>query len=202
MQQRFSADELSQEICGGVEERRFSAALHASIMPPGFCPCGPQALKGISTHEVRGHKWPLFHRGDRMLGLTGLPKRERAAGRLGRVWTCPTHPHPCLVEERLFRAASPVPIDFAALAPVAAPLVLKGISSARLRRGHKWLLFPDDRRGLPVARQLSRSNPSGLDEGANRPKEGSARLWNYPTQAKIGIEWATRPSFPGSKSGG
>jgi non-ribosomal peptide synthetase component F len=59
-------------------------------MPRALAPAS-QALKGISTHEVRGHKWPLFHSGDRVAGLIGL--HESASGSqegCGQLWNCAT----------------------------------------------------------------------------------------------------------------
>ena len=41
-----------------------------------------------------------------------------------------------------------------------------------------------------------RLNPSGPREGANGQRGDSVYGWNYPTQAKTRLEWATQPMQP------
>jgi hypothetical protein len=43
----------------------------------------------------------------------------------------------------------------------------------------------------PPAKDLSRSSRSGRRENANEP-QGDSTEWNFPTQAKNTLEWATR----------
>lgn len=43
-----------------------------------------------------------------------------------------------------------------------------------------------------AARDELKSSPNGLHANASEPREGSVQPLNCPTQAKRGLEWATR----------
>src|SRR5216684_8946586 len=45
----------------------------------------------------------------------------------------------------------------------------------------------------PAVRDGSRSSQNGRHENANERREDSVQQSNCPTQAKTGLEWATRP---------
>jgi hypothetical protein len=40
-----------------------------------------------------------------------------------------------------------------------------------------------------------RSSRNAPHEGGKEGREDSIQLWNFPTQAKTRLEWATRPSL-------
>jgi putative transposase len=53
---------------------------------------------------------------------------------------------------------------------------------------------------LPAAREGLRLSRSGQQENANEWREHFVQPSNCPTQAKIGLEWATRPGAPCSRN--